>query len=299
MNIVRKCKSHFVWGFIISLLLVTATFATTEFYLLPDDGEEKIGCNYLEIKNNQVICTDNSLLVTYDLARIKNLEVVYDGKSYHVQSFTQEEIKRINNINLNKINSTKADEQEKKEQAKFTSWKAGVAQKISIDSFSDFVQSLKNRYKHQVGNSTLSTILLVSGFVIFLIGSLGYLIATFRIGVIWGLSCMFLPFVSFIFLFVHWKVAAKPFFISMLGILIAYSGTLLVPAGGASSHISNSQPVSVKKVKVDGRYKCRGKIYCSEMTSCAEAKFYLRNCPGTKMDGNNDGVPCEKQWCGH
>ncbi|WP_295352955.1 excalibur calcium-binding domain-containing protein [Accumulibacter sp.] len=23
----------------------------------------------------------------------------------------------------------------------------------------------------------------------------------------------------------------------------------------------------------------------------------LRNCPGSKMDGNNDGVPCEQQWC--
>lgn len=43
--------------------------------------------------------------------------------------------------------------------------------------------------------------------------------------------------------------------------------------------------------------RCDGRIYCSQMTSCQEAKFFLRNCPGTKMDGNNDGVPCEKQWC--
>jgi hypothetical protein len=35
----------------------------------------------------------------------------------------------------------------------------------------------------------------------------------------------------------------------------------------------------------------------SQMTSCAEATFFLKNCPGTKMDGNNDGIPCEKQWC--
>jgi len=27
------------------------------------------------------------------------------------------------------------------------------------------------------------------------------------------------------------------------------------------------------------------------MTSCEEATFFLRNCSGTKMDGNNDGVP--------
>ena len=44
-------------------------------------------------------------------------------------------------------------------------------------------------------------------------------------------------------------------------------------------------------------YKCDGRVYCSQMTSCAEATYFLQNCPGTRMDGNNDGVPCEKQWC--
>ena len=33
------------------------------------------------------------------------------------------------------------------------------------------------------------------------------------------------------------------------------------------------------------------------MTSCAEATYFLENCPNVKMDGENDGVPCEKQWC--
>ncbi|MEP7208642.1 MAG: excalibur calcium-binding domain-containing protein [Casimicrobiaceae bacterium] len=33
------------------------------------------------------------------------------------------------------------------------------------------------------------------------------------------------------------------------------------------------------------------------MTSCAEATYFLNHCPGTKMDGNGDGIPCEKQWC--
>lgn len=47
----------------------------------------------------------------------------------------------------------------------------------------------------------------------------------------------------------------------------------------------------------EGRSKCDGRIYCSQMTSCAEATFFLQNCPGTKMDGNNDGIPCERQWC--
>jgi len=44
-------------------------------------------------------------------------------------------------------------------------------------------------------------------------------------------------------------------------------------------------------------FNCDGRTYCSEMTSCAEAKLFLKHCPDTKMDGNHDGVPCEQQWC--
>jgi len=40
-------------------------------------------------------------------------------------------------------------------------------------------------------------------------------------------------------------------------------------------------------------FKCDGRVYCSDMHSRAEAEFFLKNCPGTKMDGDNDGVPCE------
>ena len=45
-------------------------------------------------------------------------------------------------------------------------------------------------------------------------------------------------------------------------------------------------------------FKCDGRTYCSQMTSCEEATFFINNCPNTKMDGDNDGVPCESQWCG-
>lgn len=33
------------------------------------------------------------------------------------------------------------------------------------------------------------------------------------------------------------------------------------------------------------------------MTSCAEAEFFLANCPDTLMDGDNDRIPCEEQFC--
>lgn len=44
-------------------------------------------------------------------------------------------------------------------------------------------------------------------------------------------------------------------------------------------------------------FSCDGRTHCSQMTSCDEATYFLRNCPGVKMDGDNDGVPCEQQWC--
>jgi cold shock CspA family protein len=46
-------------------------------------------------------------------------------------------------------------------------------------------------------------------------------------------------------------------------------------------------------------YQCDGRQHCSQMTSCEEAMFFLKNCPDTKMDGDEDGIPCEDQWCGH
>lgn len=47
------------------------------------------------------------------------------------------------------------------------------------------------------------------------------------------------------------------------------------------------------------RFACDGRTHCSQMTSCAEAEYFLRHCPGVEMDGNNDGEPCESQWCGN
>lgn len=39
---------------------------------------------------------------------------------------------------------------------------------------------------------------------------------------------------------------------------------------------------------------CGGKKYCSEMSSCEEARHYLAQCGIKTLDGNGDGVPCEK-----
>ena len=45
-------------------------------------------------------------------------------------------------------------------------------------------------------------------------------------------------------------------------------------------------------------FHCDGRTMCPQMTSCAEATYFLQQCPGVQMDGDGDGVPCERQWCG-
>lgn len=55
---------------------------------------------------------------------------------------------------------------------------------------------------------------------------------------------------------------------------------------------------STEKAEVpDSLFECDGRTRCAQMTSCAEARYFLQHCPGTKMDGNYDGEPCEEQWC--
>jgi cold shock CspA family protein len=57
-------------------------------------------------------------------------------------------------------------------------------------------------------------------------------------------------------------------------------------------------PAPIPRPSVEsGNFHCDGRTYCSQMTSCAEATYFLKHCPNTKMDGDHDGIPCESQWC--
>jgi len=59
--------------------------------------------------------------------------------------------------------------------------------------------------------------------------------------------------------------------------------------------VVNSQPAP--PVVATPSFSCDGRQHCSQMKSCAEATYFIQHCPNTKMDGNNDGIPCEQQWC--
>jgi len=64
----------------------------------------------------------------------------------------------------------------------------------------------------------------------------------------------------------------------------------------AAASTPTARTVPVNPLVTPG-LSCDGRKYCSQMMSCAEAKYFLANCPGVKMDGDKNGIPCEKQWC--
>ena len=53
--------------------------------------------------------------------------------------------------------------------------------------------------------------------------------------------------------------------------------------------IANTQAVNSNP----NHFQCDGRKHCSQMRSLEEARWFVRNCPNTQMDGNNDGEPCE------
>jgi len=77
---------------------------------------------------------------------------------------------------------------------------------------------------------------------------------------------------------------------------LAYSKYEKSRSGPAMPFKASNPSPSISKPP--SNFRCDGRTHCSDMTSCAEAKFFIQNCPNTKMDGDGDGVPCESQWCG-
>ncbi len=69
-----------------------------------------------------------------------------------------------------------------------------------------------------------------------------------------------------------------------------------------SSAKPNDKPVVITNasiMEVQQKFHCDQRQYCSQMTSYEEAKYFTDNCPDTKMDGDGDGIPCERQFGRH
>lgn len=153
----------------------------------------------------------------------------------------------------------------------------------------------------------MNEIVFYLGLVIFVIGGFGLLIAAFRTSILWGLAVLFIAPVALIYLIMHWQDAKGPFKLQIFG--FAIMAVFVYMAGGMSSvtsEVSRLSGVNITApenlnfstpVSTSQNFRCDGRTHCSQMNSCAEATYFLKNCPNTKMDGNYDGIPCEKQWC--
>lgn len=66
------------------------------------------------------------------------------------------------------------------------------------------------------------------------------------------------------------------------------------PAGGTEPPQAQSPaPAMPRSTPAAGSFTCGSKTYCSQMSSCAEARFHLTQCGLGRLDGDHDGVPCE------
>lgn len=86
--------------------------------------------------------------------------------------------------------------------------------------------------------------------------------------------------------------------VAALGVVVAYWGYGRYQAASQRSVLERLPAMAAPQVTpADAVFRCDGRTQCSQMTSCAEATWFINHCPGTQMDGNHDGVPCEQQWC--
>ena len=73
----------------------------------------------------------------------------------------------------------------------------------------------------------LGDIILWSGLLMFVCGAFQFLVVSFQEGVWWGLGVLLIPLFELVFLFTHWNVAAKPFFLVIGGVALAAAGGLV------------------------------------------------------------------------
>jgi len=80
---------------------------------------------------------------------------------------------------------------------------------------------------------TFGTILIVIGLIIAVVYGIILLIKAFQTHILWGLGSLFVPFVSLVFVIMHWDVAKKPFLMGLISIPFYISGTVMLPSGMA------------------------------------------------------------------
>ncbi len=80
--------------------------------------------------------------------------------------------------------------------------------------------------------SVLGGILMFIGVIVAFVGGIMFLIVAFKQNILWGLGCIFVPFVSLIFLIMYWNDAKKPFLIQLTALPFYILGIVLLGMAG-------------------------------------------------------------------
>lgn len=73
--------------------------------------------------------------------------------------------------------------------------------------------------------------IMLVGAVLSLYGGIRILIAAFQKSVLWGLGCLFIPFVILIFVIQNWAETKTPFLINIAGAVLTVVGSALSAMG--------------------------------------------------------------------
>jgi len=77
----------------------------------------------------------------------------------------------------------------------------------------------------------------------------------------------------------------------MLRLFLLASLLINFPAMAADQ--ADASPKPKKPSSSAQQFQCGQKRTCGQMSSCAEARFHLKQCGIKRLDRDKDGVPCE------
>lgn len=77
----------------------------------------------------------------------------------------------------------------------------------------------------------------------------------------------------------------------------AAAATVTTGAAAGGMVAPAALPATPSRTAAPTAFRCDGRTRCQQLGSCAEARYFLAHCPGVRIDGDGDGIPCEDHLC--